>query len=57
MLMAAAHRHNELELNMVAQGTVVYFFGGRRVTLPANSLMLFWAIAPHQLVDAPPDTF
>ncbi|MFM7173515.1 MAG: helix-turn-helix domain-containing protein [Caldilinea sp.] len=57
MLMAAAHRHNELELNMVAQGTAVYFFGGRRVTLPANSLMLFWAIAPHQLVDALPDTF
>ncbi len=56
-LMAAAHRHNELELNLVAQGTVVYFFGGRRVTLPAGSLMLFWAIAPHQMVDATSDSF
>jgi len=56
-LMPAAHRHNELELNLIAQGTAVYFFGGRRVTLPANSLMLFWAIAPHQLVETTPDAF
>lgn len=56
-LMTAAHRHNELELNLTVQGAAVYFFGGRRVTLPANSLVLFWAIAPHQLVEAAPDTF
>jgi AraC-like DNA-binding protein len=44
-------------MNLVVQGTAIYFFGGRRITLPANSLMLFWAIAPHQLVEATSDTF
>lgn len=57
LVMAAAHRHNELELNLLAQGTAVYFFGGRRVKLPAGSLMLFWAIAPHQLVESTPDSY
>ena len=56
-LMSSAHRHNELELNMVVHGTADYFFGGRRVSLSAGSLMLFWAIAPHQLVNASPDNF
>lgn len=55
--MSAAHRHNELELNLLARGTAVYFFGGRRVKLPAGSLMLFWAIAPHQLVESTPDSY
>lgn len=54
-LMAAPHRHNELELNFVTRGSATYFFGGRRIVLPAGSLMVFWAIAPHQLVDATPD--
>jgi hypothetical protein len=57
MLMAAAHRHDELELNMVAQGTAVYFFGGRRVTLPSQFAHALLGHRAHQLVDAPPDTF
>ena len=55
--MAAPHRHNELELNFVTRGTATYFFGGRRIALPTGSLIVFWAIAPHQLVGASPDSF
>jgi AraC family transcriptional regulator, melibiose operon regulatory protein len=49
--MNVSHRHNDLELNLVERGSVVYFFGGRRYVFPQGSLVLFWAIAPHQLVE------
>lgn len=55
-LMPSAHRHNELELNLVGSGSAVYFFGGRRVPLAPGTLILFWAVAPHQLVEASPDS-
>ena len=54
--MRISHRHNDLELNLVQRGSIVYTFGGRRCTLPANSLVLFWAIAPHQLVESAAET-
>ena len=56
-LMPSAHRHNELELNLVGSGSAVYFFGGRRVPLTPGTLILFWAVAPHQLVEASPDSY
>lgn len=54
--MPVSHRHNDLEMNLVERGEVVYFFGGRRILLTAGTLVLFWAITPHQLAQSTPDT-
>ena len=47
-----SHRHNDLELNLVTRGSVSYFSGGRRFVIPERTLVLFWAIAPHQLTES-----
>jgi AraC family transcriptional regulator, melibiose operon regulatory protein len=47
--MLIAHAHNDLELNYLEQGAVVYGFGGERVELHAGDVCLFWAVRPHQL--------
>lgn len=44
-------RHNEIELNWLVSGSLTYLFGGRRTTILAGSLCLFWAAVPHQIVD------
>lgn len=54
--MTISHRHNDLELNLVEGGAMSYFFGGRRFTIPAGALVLFWAVAPHQLAEVEPST-
>jgi AraC-like DNA-binding protein len=48
--MAAAHRHDDIELNFVARGRLEYLFGGRSVPVEAGQLAVFWAATPHQLV-------
>jgi AraC-like DNA-binding protein len=55
-VMAAAHRHNDVEINFVERGTVVYLFAGHRVTVQRSQVLAFWAAAPHQMVDATMDT-
>lgn len=50
--MAAAHRHDDIEVNVVASGEVVYLFGGRQVRIGAGRTAAFWATMPHQLIDA-----
>lgn len=48
-VMSAAHSHNDVELNYLERGAIVYGFGGARVELRAGELCLFWAARPHQL--------
>jgi len=48
--MAAAHRHDDIELNFVARGRLEYLFGGRSITVEAGRLAVFWGATPHQLV-------
>lgn len=43
-------RHNEIELNLLLDGELVYLFGGRTVILRAGELGVFWASVPHQIV-------
>jgi AraC family transcriptional regulator, melibiose operon regulatory protein len=57
VLMATAHRHNELELNLLQQGEIVYLFPGRRVELHAGQLFFFWSAVPHQLVEKSSDAY
>jgi len=48
--MPRAHRHDDIEVNVVLDGQLDYLFGGRRVTIPAGATYVFWAALPHQVV-------
>jgi AraC family transcriptional regulator, melibiose operon regulatory protein len=48
--MAESHRHHELELNLIFNGSMTYLFGGQRFTLETGQLMLFWGTLPHRLL-------
>jgi AraC-like DNA-binding protein len=52
--MLAAHRHDDLELN-VAREDLRYLIDGRDVVIPAGSVGLFWAARPHRLTAAVAD--
>lgn len=43
-------RHNEIELNLLTAGSLSYLLGGRRTTIDAGRLAIFWAAVPHQIV-------
>lgn len=44
-------RHNEIELNLLTSGSITYLLGGRRTTIEAGTLGIFWAAIPHQIVE------
>ena len=48
-LMQRPHRHNEVELNFIEQGSLTYLFSGMRTSVKAGQVALFWATVPHQL--------
>ena len=49
-LMPRSDRHNEIELNLLEQGSLTCLLGGQKVTLPAGRLTLFGAGFPHQII-------
>ncbi len=48
--MPRGDRHNEIELNLLEDGRLVYLMGGRKVVVPAGRLTVFWAGVSHQIV-------
>ncbi|UJH91652.1 helix-turn-helix domain-containing protein [Antarcticibacterium sp. 1MA-6-2] len=44
-------RHNEIEINYFTSGSITYLFQGSKITIPENSLSLFWGLVPHQIID------
>ncbi len=44
-------QHDEIEVNFLDRGSLTYLIGGRRVTVEAKTLSLFWAAVPHQIVE------
>lgn len=44
-------RHNEIEINYLVEGSLTYFFQGSKITIPANSLTVFWGLVPHQIIE------
>ena len=44
-------RHNEVEINLLRAGSLCYLLGGRRTTIAAERLAVFWAAIPHQIVE------
>jgi len=51
-LMSRPDRHNEVELNLLKHGSLTYLLGGRKVTIQAGRLAVFWAAIPHQIIGA-----
>lgn len=50
-LMDRAHRHDDIEVNLVAEGgPMLYLIGGGLVEVPQGSVVVFWAAVPHQLI-------
>jgi AraC family transcriptional regulator, melibiose operon regulatory protein len=48
--MGAPHQHDDLEINLVAEGgTMLYLFGGVPLEVGPGSVAAFWAAVPHQL--------
>ena len=45
-------RHNEIELNLLKNGSLTYLLGGERVTISQGGLAAFWAAIPHQIIDS-----
>jgi len=48
--MSRSDRHNEIEINLLEGGTLVYLMGGQKVVVPAGRLAAFWAGIPHQII-------
>ena len=51
--MPSAHRHDDLEVNLVEDEPLTYLFGGSLVTIEPGHAALFWAAVPHRLIDTP----
>ncbi|MGL4175456.1 MAG: helix-turn-helix domain-containing protein [Dermatophilaceae bacterium] len=49
-VMARAHRHDDLELNVSTSGSLTYVVAGELVDVPRGHAAMFWAAVPHQLV-------
>ncbi|TDE92644.1 helix-turn-helix domain-containing protein [Occultella glacieicola] len=52
-VMDRAHRHDDVELNLVLRGHLDYLFGGAPVRVRAGEIALFWAATPHHLIPSP----
>jgi len=50
------HRHNEVELNFLERGALTYLFGKQKIVVSSGQFMVFWAIMPHYILEAIPET-
>lgn len=55
-LMEGPHMHSQVEMNLVLEGAMTYWFDGRELTVQAGSLCLFWGMVPHQVIGRPEGT-
>ena len=51
--MSSAHRHDDVEVNLVECEPLTYLFGGTLVTVEPGQAALFWASVPHRQLDTP----
>lgn len=49
--MPVAHRHDDLEVNLVTGAPLSYLFGGTLVQIMPGQAAVFWASVPHRLID------
>ena len=48
------HFHDDIEVGVNEHHPVVAMFGGQRITLPPNHLVVFWAAQPHGPIETTP---
>jgi AraC-like DNA-binding protein len=48
--MPTPHSHDDIELNLLFDGSLEYLFSGRRLKVDAGCLLAFWAAAPHGII-------
>jgi AraC-like DNA-binding protein len=51
--MSEAHRHDDIEVNIVEAESLTYLFGGSLVQIEPGQAAVFWAAVPHRLIDCP----
>ena len=51
--MDRAHRHDDLEVNLVSEAALTYLSGDSVVRIRPGEAALFWAAVPHRLIDCP----
>ncbi|MCW3061854.1 MAG: transcriptional regulator, AraC family [Capsulimonas sp.] len=49
-VMPQYHRHQQIELNFLPQGSMTYLFAGVQRTAPTGRLAVFWAAFPHRVI-------
>ena len=49
--MPRSDRHDEIEVNLLADGEFIYLLGGERVIVRAGEIAAFWGGLPHQIID------
>ncbi len=50
------HRHNEVELGLIEEGSMTYLFGSGKTRIEAGQFTVFWGAIPHQLIQCPRST-
>ena len=50
------HRHNEIELNLVKQGEIIYLWNDQEISIGHGQTAVFWAAIPHQIIYRTEDT-
>ncbi len=50
VVMAQAHAHSQVEINLMLSGASTYFFGGREIVVRGGQFVVFWGAVPHQTV-------
>jgi hypothetical protein len=49
--MSRTDQQKEIEINFLGRGSLTYLFGGQKIQIPHQSLVVFWAAMPHQVID------
>lgn len=50
-IMSRPDHHNEIEINLIPEGSITYMLGGKKTTVESGRLSLFWGAIPHQVID------
>lgn len=50
-LMNKSDRHNEIEINYVVDGSFTYLIKDKKVRIDTNTIAIFWALFPHQIIE------
>lgn len=56
-VMSRLHQHDEIEINLVHSGAVVYLRRGQIQRLEEGQVGVFWGATPHRLLSCEPDTW